>query len=52
LATRFLWQLLGKSGFPEKTTDLCIDLAVIARMEVINLLNFFVEEYAEHFPFT
>ncbi|NNV57621.1 transglutaminase family protein [Limnovirga soli] len=38
--------------FPEKTTELCIDVEVIARMEVINPFDFFVEEYAENFPFT
>ena len=37
--------------FPEKTTELIIDVEVIARMEVINPFDFFVEEYAEHFPF-
>lgn len=38
--------------FPEKTTTLMIDVEVIARMEVINPFDFFVEEYAEHFPFS
>ncbi|MFT4153157.1 transglutaminase family protein, partial [Parafilimonas sp.] len=37
--------------FPEKTTELAIDVEVIARMEVINPFDFFVEEYAEKFPF-
>ncbi|MBG9377373.1 transglutaminase family protein [Panacibacter sp. DH6] len=37
--------------FPEKTTALTIDVEVIARMEVINPFDFFVEEYAEKFPF-
>src|SRR6478609_6681005 len=38
--------------FPEKTKELVIDVEVIARMEVINPFDFFVEEYAEQFPFT
>jgi uncharacterized protein (DUF2126 family)/transglutaminase-like putative cysteine protease len=37
--------------FPEKTTELSIEVEVIARMTVINPFDFFVEEYAEHFPF-
>ena len=37
--------------FPEKTTELCIDVEVIARMEVINPFDFFVEDYAENYPF-
>ena len=38
--------------FNDKTTSLSIDVEVIARMEVINPFDFFVEEYAENFPFT
>ncbi|ULQ51928.1 DUF2126 domain-containing protein [Flavihumibacter fluvii] len=38
--------------FKDKTTALAIDVEVIARMEVINPFDFFVEEYAEEFPFT
>lgn len=37
--------------FPEQTRELSIDVEVIARMEVINPFDFFVEEYAENFPF-
>jgi len=37
--------------FPETTTELTIDVEVIARMEVINPFDFFVEEYAETYPF-
>jgi len=37
--------------FPEKTTELTIEVEVIANMVVINPFDFFVEEYAEHFPF-
>ncbi len=37
--------------FPEKTTELSIEVEVIARMQVINPFDFFVEEYAETYPF-
>ncbi|HEX3767589.1 MAG TPA: transglutaminase family protein, partial [Puia sp.] len=37
--------------FPEKTKELRIEVEVIANMTVINPFDFFVEEYAEHFPF-
>lgn len=37
--------------FPEKTTELSIDVEVIAKLQVINPFDFFVEEYAEQFPF-
>ncbi len=37
--------------FNEKTTLLDIDVEVIARLETINPFDFFVEEYAENFPF-
>jgi uncharacterized protein (DUF2126 family)/transglutaminase-like putative cysteine protease len=37
--------------FPEKTTELRIEVEVIARLKVINPFDFFVEEYAGKFPF-
>jgi uncharacterized protein (DUF2126 family)/transglutaminase-like putative cysteine protease len=37
--------------FPEKTKELKIEVEVIANMTVINPFDFFVEEYAENFPF-
>jgi uncharacterized protein (DUF2126 family)/transglutaminase-like putative cysteine protease len=37
--------------FPEKTTELKIEVEVIANLTVINPFDFFVEEYAEKFPF-
>jgi uncharacterized protein (DUF2126 family)/transglutaminase-like putative cysteine protease len=37
--------------FPEKATELSIEVEVIAKMQVINPFDFFVEEYAERFPF-
>ncbi len=38
--------------FPEKTKELRIQVEVIANMTVINPFDFFVEEYAEKFPFS
>jgi uncharacterized protein (DUF2126 family)/transglutaminase-like putative cysteine protease len=38
--------------FPEKTKELSIEVEVIANMTVINPFDFFVEEYAENFPFS
>src|SRR6478752_6921970 len=37
--------------FPEKTNELRVEVEVIANMVVINPFDFFVEEYAEHYPF-
>jgi uncharacterized protein (DUF2126 family)/transglutaminase-like putative cysteine protease len=37
--------------FPEKTNELRIEVELIANMIVINPFDFFVEEYAEKFPF-
>ncbi len=37
--------------FPEKTKELSIEVEVIANMMVINPFDFFVEEYAENYPF-
>ena len=37
--------------FPEKTKELRIEVEVIANMIVINPFDFFVEEYAEKYPF-
>lgn len=38
--------------FQEKTTHLSFEVEVIADMTVINPFDFFIEEYAEKFPFT
>ena len=37
--------------FPEKTRCLSVEVEVIADMTVINPFDFFIEEYAEDFPF-
>ncbi|MFN0049772.1 MAG: transglutaminase family protein, partial [Cytophagales bacterium] len=38
--------------FKEKTTELLVEVDIIADLEVFNPFEFFVEEYAEKFPFT
>lgn len=42
---------LARVVFPEKTDHLFIDVEVIAKMETINPFDFFMEEYAEKYPF-
>ena len=43
---------LARVVFPEKSSELSIEVEVIAEMTVINPFDFFLEEYAEHYPFT
>jgi transglutaminase-like putative cysteine protease len=38
--------------FPDKIKELTVEVEVIAKLQVINPFDYFVEEYAEEFPFT
>ena len=43
---------LARIVFPEKVSHFEVDVEVIADMVVINPFDFFIEDYAEQFPFT
>ncbi|EXJ09393.1 hypothetical protein D791_03676 [Nitrincola nitratireducens] len=42
---------LARLVFPEKVTHLHVDVELIAPMTVINPFDFFIEDYAQAFPF-
>ena len=42
---------LARLVFPEKTRELSITVDLVAEMTVINPFDFFIEQYAEQFPF-
>lgn len=44
--------ILARVVFQQETRTLGIEVDLIAEMVVINPFDFFVEEYAKHFPFT
>ena len=42
---------IGRFVFPEKTDKMVIDVNLVADLVTVNPFDFFVEEYAEYFPF-
>jgi uncharacterized protein (DUF2126 family)/transglutaminase-like putative cysteine protease len=42
---------IARLAFPEKTTELLVEVNLVAEMSVFNPFDFFLEPYAEKFPF-
>jgi len=42
---------LARLSFPDKTTELRVEVDLVAETSVFNPFDFFLEPYAEHFPF-
>ena len=42
---------LARLVFPEKTTEFCVEVDLVAEMSVFNPFDFFLEPAAERFPF-
>ncbi len=42
---------VGRLVFPEKTAELTVDVDLVADLTPYNAFDFFVEDYAEHYPF-
>jgi len=43
---------LARLAFPEKTRKLSVEVDLVAEMVVINPFDFFLDEYANHYPFS